>query len=79
MLNGIPSVLNITYVSSWNAGVPNATAVAVANIPQSTSGVPNDYTLTLRNISLNGGVWIAAANGTPQFIPNAQILSVTAT
>ncbi len=87
MISGAPSQLNISYISSWSGGAPNAQAVAVALIPLVQSGSvagsaqtqqPADYTLTLKNAFLNGGVWIVA-NGVPTFVPWNAILSVTAT
>jgi hypothetical protein len=79
MLNGVPSVLTLTYIST----LPSTTSTFQLSIPTPINGsvagvsalqVPMEVTLFVKQIFLNGGVW-----QTPLiFIPWSQIVGITA-
>ncbi len=64
-----PSTVTITYVST----LPSTTSTAQLNIPSGS-----DYGSFVRNMVMNGGVWISSAAGVLTFIPMGQVVSVTA-
>jgi hypothetical protein len=74
-----PSTLVITYSggsgSPQTVPIPNSSAGSVAGVAQPT--VPQDFTLAVRNLFLNGGVWVVIA-GVNTFVPWNQITSITA-
>ena len=74
-----PTTLTITYTggsgSPQSIPIPTASAGSVAGVAQPT--VPQDFTLAVRNLFLNGGVWVVIA-GVNTFVPWNQITSITA-
>ena len=69
-----PTTLTVTYISA----LPSTTSTITVQIPKPDNTNPLDFTVTMRNISLNGGLWFVNASGVEQFIPASQIFSVTA-
>jgi hypothetical protein len=63
-----PTTVTVTYIST----LPSTTSTAQLNIP---SG--GDYGSFVRNMVMNGGVWVTLA-GVYTFIPMGQIVSITA-
>jgi hypothetical protein len=74
-----PSTLTITYTggsgSPQTIPIPTPIAGSVGGVAQTT--VPLDFTLAVKNIFQNGGVWVVLA-GVNTFIPWNSITSVTA-
>lgn len=65
-----PSTLTITYTGG--SGSPQT-----INLPKPDNSNPVDFTLQVRNIFKNGGVWLVVG-GVNLFVPWGQITSITA-
>lgn len=66
-----PSTLTVTFTGG--SGSP-----ATVQIPKPDGTNPQEFTLAVRNIFLNGGFWIILATGANQFVPWGVITSITA-
>jgi hypothetical protein len=68
-----PTQLTISYGTSSQAtlAIPIVSAGSVAGASQPS--VPQDYTLSVRSIFLNGGFWVGTS-----FVPWSQITSIIA-
>jgi len=66
-----PSTLTITY--SGGSGSPQT-----VTLPKPDNTNPQDYTLAVRNIFLNGGFWYTSSTGVANFVPWGEITSITA-
>jgi len=78
-----PTTLTITYIST----LPSTTSTVTIPIPVPTAGsvagvsqtaVPQDFTIAVRNIFLNGGFWFVSATGVNTFVAWGQITLITA-
>ena len=65
-----PSTLTITYTGG--SGSPQT-----VTIPKPDGTNPQEPTLAVRNIFLNGGFWFVSATGVQSFVPWSQISSIT--
>jgi hypothetical protein len=74
-----PTTLTITFSggsgSPQTVPIPNSSAGSVGGVAQPV--VPLDFTLAVKNIFQNGGVWVVIA-GVNTFVPWGQVTSITA-
>ena len=69
-----PTSITYTYVSTYaSGGVPTATSTVNIPFPEGS-----DFSTTVKNAMLSGGIWFMTAAGVLQFIAWSQIISATA-